>query len=57
MGVGIIFAPHSSGLAICGIDIDAHHVDTNPLSAEILAMFSDTYIEHHPLKRVTTYCF
>lgn len=48
MGVGIIFAPHSSGLAICGIDIDAHHVDTNPLSAEILAMFSDTYIEQSP---------
>ncbi len=48
MGVGIIFAPHSSGLAICGIDIDAHHVDNNPLSAEILAMFSDTYIEQSP---------
>lgn len=48
MGVGIIFAPHSSGLAVCGIDIDAHHVDTNPLSAEILAMFSDTYIEQSP---------
>ena len=48
IGVGIIFAPHSSGLAVCGIDIDAHHVDTNPLSAEILAMFSDTYIEQSP---------
>lgn len=48
MGVGIIFAPHSSGLAICGIDIDAHHVDSNPISAEILAMFSDTYIEQSP---------
>lgn len=48
MGVGIIFAPHSSGLAVCGIDIDAHHVDTNPLSAEILGMFSDTYIEQSP---------
>lgn len=48
MGVGIIFAPHSSGLAVCGIDIDAHHVDNNPLSAEILAMFSDTYIEQSP---------
>lgn len=48
MGVGIIFAPHSSGLALCGIDIDAHHVDTNPLSAEILGMFSDTYIEQSP---------
>lgn len=48
MGVGIIFASHSSGLAICGIDIDAHNVNTNPLSAEILAMFSDTYIEQSP---------
>ena len=48
MGIGIIFAPHNSGLAICGIDIDAHHVNSNPLSAEILAMFSDTYIEQSP---------
>lgn len=50
MGVGIIFAPHSSGLAICGcgIDIDSHYVDSNPLSKEFLATFNDTYIEQSP---------
>lgn len=47
-GVGIMFAKNGTGLALCGIDIDAHHVATNPLSAEILAMFSDTYIERSP---------
>ena len=47
-GIGIMFARNSSGLAICGIDIDAHHVDTNPLAKEILDMFSDTYIEKSP---------
>lgn len=47
-GVGIMFAKNGTGLALCGIDIDAHHVATNPLSAEILAMFSDTYIEQSP---------
>ena len=47
-GIGIMFAKNRSGLALCGIDIDAHHVDTNPLSAEILNMFSDTYIEKSP---------
>ncbi|MDE6425469.1 MAG: hypothetical protein K2K89_04945 [Ruminococcus sp.] len=46
--VGIMFAKNRSGLALCGIDIDAHHVDTNPLSAEILNMFRDTYIEKSP---------
>ena len=47
-GIGIMFAKNRSGLAICGIDIDAHHVDTNPLTKEILDMFSDTYIEKSP---------
>lgn len=47
-GVGIMFAKNGTGVALCGIDIDAHHVATNPLSAEILAMFSDTYIEQSP---------
>ncbi len=47
-GVGIMFAKNRSGLALCGIDIDAHHVDTNPLSKEIMEMFSDTYIERSP---------
>lgn len=47
-GIGIMFARNRSGLAICGIDIDAHHVDTNPLAKEILDMFSDTYIEKSP---------
>ncbi len=47
-GIGIMFAKNRSGLAICGIDIDAHHVETNPLSAEILTMFNDTYIECSP---------
>ena len=47
-GIGIMFARNRSGLAICGIDIDAHQVDTNPLSKEILDMFSDTYIEKSP---------
>lgn len=47
-GIGIMFAKNRSGLALCGIDIDAHHVDTNPLSAEILTMFNDTYIEKSP---------
>jgi len=47
-GIGIMFAKNRSGLAICGIDIDAHHVDTNPLAKEILDMFFDTYIEKSP---------
>ena len=47
-GIGIMFARNRSGLAICGIDIDAHHVDNNPLAKEILDMFSDTYIEKSP---------
>ena len=47
-GIGIMFAKNRSGLALCGIDIDAHHVDTNPLSREIMNMFSDTYIELSP---------
>ena len=47
-GVGLMFAKNNSGLAICGIDIDAHHVDTNPLAKEIMEMFSDTYIEKSP---------
>jgi len=47
-GIGLMFARNSSGLAICGIDIDAHHVDTNPLAKEIMEMFSDTYIEKSP---------
>jgi len=47
-GIGIMFARNRSGLAICGIDIDAHQVDVNPLSKEILDMFNDTYIEKSP---------
>lgn len=48
-GIGIMFARNQkTGLAICGIDIDAHHVDTNPLTKEILEMFQDTYIEKSP---------
>ncbi len=46
--IGVMFAKNRSGLALCGIDIDAHHVDTNPLSREIMDMFSDTYIERSP---------
>lgn len=48
LGIGIMFAPSRSGLAICGIDIDAHKVEENPLAKEILTMFSDTYIERSP---------
>ena len=47
-GIGIMFAKNHSGLAICGIDIDAHHVKNNPLAKEIMEMFSDTYIEKSP---------
>ncbi len=47
-GIGIMFAKNGTGLALCGIDIDAHHVDTNPLSREIMNMFCDTYIERSP---------
>lgn len=48
MGVGIMFAPLLSDLAICGIDIDAHHVETNPLTKKVLNMFQGTYIERSP---------
>lgn len=47
-GIGIMFAKNRSGLALCGIDIDAHNVDNNPLAKEIMEMFSDTYIERSP---------
>ena len=47
-GVGIMFATNSNGLALCGIDIDAHNVDENPLARQILEMFSDTYTERSP---------
>ena len=47
-GIGIMFAKNRSGLAICGIDIDSHHADKNPVAGEILDMFSDTYIEKSP---------
>ena len=47
-GIGIMFAKNHSGLAICGIDIDAHHVETNPLAQEIMEMFRDTYTEKSP---------
>ena len=47
-GIGIMFAKNRSGLAICGIDIDSHHADKNPVADEIIAMFSDTYIEKSP---------
>lgn len=49
MGIGIMFAKNKkTGLALCGIDIDAHDIDTNPLTKEIMEMFSDTYIERSP---------
>ena len=37
-------------LALCVIDIDAHHIngEGNPLAAEILDMFAGTYIEQSP---------
>ncbi len=47
-GIGIMFAKNRSGLAICGIDIDSHHADKNPIADEIMVMFSDTYIEKSP---------
>ena len=48
-GIGIMFAKNNNtGVALCGIDIDAHNVDINPLSREIMDMFSDTYIERSP---------
>lgn len=47
-GIGIMFAKNRSGLAICGIDIDSHHADKNPVASEIIAMFRDTYIEKSP---------
>ena len=47
-GIGIMFAKNSDGLALCGIDIDAHNVDENPLTREIIEMFADTYIERSP---------
>ena len=47
-GIGIMFAKNRSGLAICGIDIDSHHAEQNPIAGEILDMFSDTYIEKSP---------
>ena len=49
IGIGIMFAKNdNTGIALCGIDIDAHNVDTNLLSKEIMDMFSDTYIERSP---------
>lgn len=48
IGIGILFATHETGYLICGIDIDAHNVDVNPLSKEILEMFKYTYIEKSP---------
>ena len=47
-GIGIMFAKNSDGLALCGINIDAHNVDENPLAREIIEMFADTYIERSP---------
>ena len=47
-GIGIMFAKNNSGFAICGIDIDAHYIDINPLTKEILDIFRDTYIEKSP---------
>lgn len=48
IGIGILFAEHETGYLICGVDIDAHNVDVNPLTKEILDMFKDTYIEKSP---------
>ncbi|MDE6005612.1 MAG: hypothetical protein K2G88_09530 [Oscillospiraceae bacterium] len=47
-GIGLMFAIDATGYAICGIDIDAHQVETNPLTKEILDMFYGTYIEKSP---------
>lgn len=47
-GIGLMFATGTSGYAICGIDIDAHQVATNPLTEDILNMFHGTYIEKSP---------
>lgn len=47
-GIGVMFAQISATLSLCGIDIDAHHVDTNPLTREILELFQGTYIEKSP---------
>jgi len=48
-GIGIMFARNKqTNISLCGIDIDAHNVDTNPLAKEIMDMFHDTYIEKSP---------
>ena len=47
-GIGVMFAPISGSYSLCGIDIDAHHVDVNPLTKEILELFKGTYIEKSP---------
>lgn len=48
VGIGIMFSPLDNDLVLAGIDIDAHNVDSNPLTNEILEMFAETYIEISP---------
>lgn len=50
-GKGIFLSVREDGLALCAIDIDAHETDHNPLTEEILAMFSGTYAELSPSGR------
>ncbi|MDE6005601.1 MAG: hypothetical protein K2G88_09475 [Oscillospiraceae bacterium] len=47
-GIGLMFAVFKDNYAICGVDIDAHQVEVNPLAKEILTMFDGTYIEKSP---------
>lgn len=51
-GIGLMFAKALilgvESYSICGIDIDAHQVKTNPLTKEILDLFYGTYIEKSP---------
>lgn len=48
VGIGVMFATIDDGFVLAGIDIDAHNVDSNPLTNEILEMFAETYIETSP---------
>ena len=50
-GKGIFLSTLSDGMALCGIDIDAHHGEDgegNELAEEVLKLFEGTYIEKSP---------
>lgn len=47
-GIGVMFAPLDNGYAVCGIDIDAHHKESNEFALEILDLFKNTYAEKSP---------